>query len=365
MCYHLDDQRLIKIEEKTKQFKYEFLNSYIPMWNKIICGKGRRKRAIIDTHAGTGRVLLEYKEIHGSTFIFLKKTALKQELLNFYFIEKDQHNFKTLRDNIIDICEHGFYFPPVFHKETVGHEKNGLIFEKRKVLYHSKVVYPKREQVHLLKGNCVKQIDFALKNIEEMPAFFFIDPCGKFSWKLIEKIIEKRLLDQNGRIILDNDGKRIQGTELFINFSWEAILRNKTKASTRDNFFKEMYGMSWEDVNNQVEIIRKQKSQAGIKFYEYHLYLEIYMNRLRQYFMFVTEMSIVGIKSEKNPVYCMIFCSSNDIAKKLYENKEVELNKLKKQYQFMKRMANNKLDYTYAKYREFMEGQKSLDDYYT
>ena len=99
-CYVLQDEKLIHVEEKTKQFKYEFLSSYIPMWNKIICGKWRRPRAIIDTHAGTGKVKLEDKEILGSSGLFLKKTVLKQELLEFFFIEKDLKKYHILKKNI-------------------------------------------------------------------------------------------------------------------------------------------------------------------------------------------------------------------------------------------------------------------------
>ena len=86
-CYVLKDEKLIHIEEKTKEFKYEFLSSYIPMWNKIICGRGRRRRAIIDTHAGTGKVRLEDKELNKKDFSYGKfKSFMEgQRFIDDYF----------------------------------------------------------------------------------------------------------------------------------------------------------------------------------------------------------------------------------------------------------------------------------------
>jgi len=92
--------------------------------------------------------------------------------------------------------------------------------------------------------------------------------------------------------------------------------------------------------------------------------VDIYKNKLKKYFDYVIEISIIGIKSEKNPVYAMIFCSNNEIAKNLYENKEAELNKLKNQYQFLKNLAQDKKNFTYQKFKNFMEGQRFIDDYF-
>lgn len=363
-CYVFKDEKLIHVEEKTKEFKYEFLSFYIPMWNKIICGRGRRRRAIIDTHAGTGKVRLEDKEILGSSGLFLKKTALKQELLEFYFIEKDFKNYHALKKNINEMSINGFYFPPKYKNNTEGIQKNGLLYEKKVRLYKSKIKYPKLEQIHLFRGDCVNIIGHILKEINGIPAFFFIDPCGKFRWKLIDLIIKNRLLDEEGKIKHEQNGKKIQGTELFINFSWEAVLRNMTKKNSRDQFFLEMFGMNYSEVQKEVAKIKKEKHKSGVRYHTYNLYVDIYKNKLKKYFDYVIEISIIGIKSEKNPVYAMIFCSNNEIAKNLYENKEAELNKLKNQYQFLKNLALNKKEFSYAKFKSFMEGQRFIDDYF-
>ena len=363
MCYVLEDEDLIRIEGKTKEFKYEFLSAYIPLYNKIICGRWRRKRAIIDTHAGTGRVHYNGQTVLGSCGLFLEKTALKQELLEFYFIEKDADNYRALVKNIKDMCEKGFKFPAKFKKTTESFEKNGLPFEKKELMYDAKVKHPKWEQIHALKGDCVALINHVLKEIEDIPAFFFIDPCGVFKWKLIEKIVKKRILDENGNVKQDENGNKIQGTELFINFSTEAILRNKSKIKSRDNFFKEFFGMSYEEVQKEIAKIRKEKKRAGKRYFEYNLYVDLYKNKLKEYFDFVTEMSIVGIKSEKNPIYCLIFASNNQIAKQLYEHKEAELNKIKKQYLSLKNMVYNKRDFTYEKYKELLDGQHLMDEF--
>jgi three-Cys-motif partner protein len=334
------------------------------MWNKIICGRSRRRRAIIDTHAGTGKVRLENKEILGSCGLFLKKTALKQELLEFYYIEKDFKNYHALRKNINEMCKKGFHFPPKYKNNTEGIQKDGLLYEKKVKLYQSKIKYPKLDQIHIFRGDCVKIIAHILKKIKGIPAFFFIDPCGKFSWKLIDLIIKNRILDENGKIKLESNGKKIQGTELFINFSWEAVLRNMTKKDSRDQFFKEMFGMNFNDVQKEIALLKKEKKRSRVRYHTYNLYVDVYKKRLEKYFDYVIEMSIVGIKSERNPVYAMIFCSNNEIANNLYENKEAELNKLKKQYQFLKSLSPNKKEFSYAKFKSFMEGQRFIDDFF-
>jgi three-Cys-motif partner protein len=261
------------------------------------------------------------------------------------------------------MCKNGFYFPPKYKNGTKGIQKNGLFYEKKEQLYKSKMKTPKIEQVHIFNGDCVNIISHILKEIDGMPAFFFIDPCGKFSWKLINKIIKKRLLDEEGRTKIDEDGKKAQGTEFFINFSWEAVLRNRTKKDSRNQFFKEMFGMDYNEIEREITEIKKAKKKSGKRFHNYNLYVEVYKNKLRKYFDYVIEMSIIGIKSEKNPVYAMIFCSNNEIAKKIYENKEAELNKLKNQYQSLKNLSPNKKEFSYNKFKEFLDGQRFIDDF--
>ncbi|MFX1338815.1 MAG: three-Cys-motif partner protein TcmP [Promethearchaeota archaeon] len=363
-CYVLKDEKLIHIEEKTQQFKYEFLSSYIPMWNKIICGRGRRPRAIIDTHAGTGKVKLEYKELLGSCGLFLKKTALKQELLEFYFIEKDFKNYHALKKNINEICRNGFHFSPKYKIDTEGIQKDGLPYEKKVKLYSSQIKYPKLEQIHFFRGDCVNIIGHVLKEINGIPAFFFIDPCGKFSWKLIDLIIKNRILDENGNIKLEPNGRKIQGTELFINFSWEAVLRNMTKKNGRAQFFNDMFGINYIEVQKEVAKVKKEKKKSRKRYHTYNLYMDVYKKKLEEFFDYVIEMSIIGIKSEKNPVYVMIFCSNNEIANNLYQNKEAELNKLKSQYQHLKNLSPHKKEFSYSKYKSFMEGQRFIDEFF-
>ncbi|MBD3230625.1 MAG: three-Cys-motif partner protein TcmP [Candidatus Lokiarchaeota archaeon] len=100
MCEPIDieEKQLIKIRKKTRKHKYKLLERYIPMWNKILIRKGV-KRAIIDTHAGTGLVYDEKKKkkFEGSLLIFLRKTCLIKYNLSFYFIEKNSRNYEVLK----------------------------------------------------------------------------------------------------------------------------------------------------------------------------------------------------------------------------------------------------------------------------
>ena len=55
---------------------------------------------------------------------------------------------------------------------------------------------------------------FLNKKINSKPiALFFVDPCGAVGWK---KVIERICLRANKR----------EGTELILNWSWDAINRN-------------------------------------------------------------------------------------------------------------------------------------------
>ncbi|TXT65555.1 MAG: hypothetical protein BAJALOKI1v1_410012 [Promethearchaeota archaeon] len=369
-CYVLKDEDLIRISGKTKAFKYEFLSAYIPLWNEIIFGKERKRRALIDTHAGTGRVLYHGETIYGSCGLFLEKTVLQQHGLDYYFIEKDFSHYRMLQKNVRSMCEEGFKFPIEYKNTTKGFEKNGLLFERKEIEKKARVAYPNKDQINILNGDCVEVIGHVLKQVDGAPAFFFIDPCGVFEWKLIKKIVKKRLLDKNGKNNGNGNGKQktnekpFPATELFINFSWEAISRNKNKEKSRDNFFQQFFGMSYAEVQREVSKAKKKREQKGKRYFEYNLYVDVYKSNLRKYFDYVTEMSIIGVKSEKNPVYVLIFCSNNEIAKNLYEEKEAELNNTKRQFQSIRSMKNDKRNYTYQDYKEFLKAQRSMCDFF-
>ena len=247
MCISLDDE-LIKIQQKTDEFKYEFLRMYIPLWNSIICGKSRRYRAIVETHAGTGYVNLEDEKQYGSSLLFLEKTALKQEALDFYFIEKNHTNFKELSNSIEDVIKKGFYFSGDSKGiDLVGKVRDGKLIAVEVPKYKPTTKYPNKEHIFLYPEDCLIAITKVLPMVAGRPTFFFIDPCGKLDWQLIELIINDRLVDELGDVRLDETGEKFQGTELLINFSWEAISRNsstKLKKELREKFFQDMYCMS-------------------------------------------------------------------------------------------------------------------------
>ncbi|TKJ18906.1 MAG: hypothetical protein CEE43_16945 [Promethearchaeota archaeon Loki_b32] len=366
MCLSLSDD-LIKIQHKTDEFKYEFLRKYIPLWNSIICGKSRRYRAIVESHAGTGYVTLGNEKKHGSSLIFLEKTALKQEAMDFHFIEINHNNFRELSSSIDKIIKKGFYFAgDTKGKDLIGEIKNGIPIAKEVPKYPPTTRFPDKEHIFLYNENCVKAIKKVLKKVEGRPTFFFIDPCGKLEWELIEFIIMNRLLDENEKVRLDEQGEFFQGTELFINFSWEAISRNKSvkfDEERRNIFFQGMYGMNLNEINIELDNIEKKFKSEQKRYYEFQLYLEIFMNKLRRCFKFVSKLDVLGIKSIKNPVYCLIFCTNNNSAKNLFLSIEAVLNKKKKGYLAMKKVVTNKKEFTMEKYKEIIEGHRLLDDF--
>lgn len=366
MCLSLDDD-LIKIQYKTDEFKYEFLRKYIPIWNSIICGKSRTYRAIVETHAGTGYVTLGDKKKYGSSLIFLQKTALKQEAMDFHFIEMNDKNFQELSTSINEILKIGFYFPgDEKGKNLIGEIKNGIPIMKEVPKYPPSTRFPDKNHIFLYNKPCIEAIKEVSKKVEGRPTFFFIDPCGKLEWDIIDYIIRNRLIDEYGNILLDEHGEFFQGTELFINFSWEAVSRNKSERfneERRDIFFKEMYGMNLNEIIIELENIEKRFISENKRYYEYQLYLEIYMNRLRRNFKFVSKLDVLGIKSIKNPIYCLIFCTNNNSAKNLFLTIEAVLNKKKRGYIAMKKIVSNKKDFTMEKYKEILKGNRLLDDF--
>jgi len=366
MCLSLNDD-LIKIQDKTDEFKYEFLRKYIPMWNSIICGKGRRYRAIVETHAGTGNVFLGGAKQYGSSLIFLKKTALKQEAMDFHYVEMNENNFRKLSLSIEAVISSGFYFPgDTKGKKLIGDIKNDIPIAIEVPKYTPTTKFPNKDNIFLYKENCINAIKRILIKVKSRPTFFFIDPCGKLDWELIDDIIKYRLITENGNVRLDENGERFQGTELFINFSWEAISRNNTTKfddARRNVFFQNMFGMSLNEIKVEIDKTKQKFISEQKRYFEYNLYLEVFMNKLRKYFNFVSKLDVPGIKSNRNPIYCLVFCTNNDSAKNLFLSIEAEFTKKRRGYLSMKKVVTNKKEFTMEKYKEIIEGYRQLDEF--
>ncbi len=60
-----------------------------------------------------------------------------------------------------------------------------------------------------------------------------------------------------------------------------------------------MFGMDYNEIQYEISKIKKEKKRLGIRYHTYNLYMDVYKNKLRKYFDYVIEMSIIGIKSEK------------------------------------------------------------------
>ena len=122
------------------------------MWNSIICGKSRRYRAIVETHAGTGYVFLGDTKQYGSSLIFLKKTALKQEAMDFHFIEMNENNFRELSISIEEVINKGFFFPrDAKGKKLIGDIKNGIPIAKEVPKYAPTTKFPNKNNIFLYK----------------------------------------------------------------------------------------------------------------------------------------------------------------------------------------------------------------------
>ena len=189
---------------------------------------------------------------------------------------------EILPASIDDIIKKGFYFAgDTKGKDLIGEMKNGIPIAKEVPKYPPTTKVPDKEHIFLYNENCVKTIKKVLKKVEGRPTFFFIDPCGKLEWELLEIIIKNRLIADNGNVRLDEQGEFFQGTELFINFSWEAISRNKSikfSEERRNTFFQEMYGMTLNEINIELDNLEKKFKSEQKRYYEFQLFLEIFMN---------------------------------------------------------------------------------------
>jgi hypothetical protein len=215
------------------------------MWNKII---NPRPRIIVDTHAGSGIVNLYHDrdilkkrkltKIYGSALIALIKTLKLSNNLKIILNEKDPMKFRELEKHVTDFINFGV---PIFEEQVDNFAYKAFITKrKRKLKNKPKIIFPNspnqkpplnfrkkrtkiKAKVELFNEsieNVIDEIidielsDSDLKEKKLKPVvLFFVDPCGIVSWNdVISKICKRSTKEE--------------GTELILNWSWEAINRN-------------------------------------------------------------------------------------------------------------------------------------------
>ncbi|MFX0073727.1 MAG: hypothetical protein ACFFAO_21825 [Candidatus Hermodarchaeota archaeon] len=329
MCESKEKIPIIRVKETTDKAKYEFLRSYFTRWNQIT---KYNPRVIIDTHAGSGKV--EYlkeknvfgekqiEDIYGSPLLAILKTLTISKDLTIILNEKNKERYDELKKYIDNFEENGI---PIFQKKQDKYVYKSLktgrkrkaqisklerIFPEKFGLKPPKGYYLTREftnaKIYLYNKDIEAIIDEIilkyLKIIEEDKnsikpiALFFVDPCGMIGWnEVIEKICKR--------------SKKKEGTELILNWSWEAIIRN-LNTDYKNSVLSKIYGIPISKINevfNEIEIIE---------------FLNMYVKKLRKYFKFV---EIIGVPRErrfkprlsKHRKYFLLYCTNNESGRSL------------------------------------------------
>lgn len=318
--------KLIKVGEKTNKSKYDFLRLFYTKWNQIT---KPHPRVIIDTHAGTGLVNLTIKsnltkkryseEIYGSPLIAIIKTIKISKNLKIILNEANPDNYVYLR-KYLDIVENEglpiferikkkfpyksletgrkrklhqskkeYIFPESFNKKTPSGYKKILMFTKGTIIEYNKKI---EDSINDIFSNYLDIID---EKINSKPiALFFVDPCGAVDWKnIIERICRR--------------ANRREGTELILNWSWEAINRT-LKTESKNLMLSKIYGIPIERIDEEF------KGLINIDDF-----LNKYKRQLKEYFDYVIEVGVprdrkLKPKQSEHKKYFLILCTNNPSA---------------------------------------------------
>ena len=338
MCETSDELPIINVGEKTDKGKYEFLRMYYTLWNFITKG---RDRIIIDTHAGSGAVDYEenkgihdqriIKRIYGSPLLAIVKTVAISKKLTIILNEKNQDRFLELKKYIDDFLENGVpYYEQIIDKSYYmsleTNKRRRMRDPKTKQPTNPKKSFPDSFDLKERTGFKIKRmktkaklilydknieiiIDKILRDLKDFEdkekikpiALFLVDPCGAVSWnKVIKKICDRSQKDE--------------GTELILNWSWEAINRNLTKADINLTLNK-IYGIPLTKIDKEFEKIKTMEQ-----------FLEKYIRQLKKHFKYVIEYGVdktLAVKPKRSgyKTYFLLYCTNNKSGRSLAGNK--------------------------------------------
>ena len=312
----------IRVGENSYNSKYEFLKLFYTKWNQITKPS---PRLIVDTHAGTGLVILKKKYpllntsenqlIYGSPLIAILKTLKLSTNLKIILNEVDNRRFILLERCIKAANNKGL---PIFEKINQDFNYKSIqTNRKRKKKVKKEFKYPEsfnsdvprgykrvweksNALVELNNKKIEKVIDVIFdnhlkfndnKNELKPKALFLVDPCGVVSWK---KVIEKICLRSNKK----------EGTDLILNWSWDAINRNLSTISKKD-VLSEIYGIPLDKIETEFENIHTM-SEFFLK----------YKNQLKKYFEYVVEVGVPRDRKTKpkqstHKKYYLVLCTNN------------------------------------------------------
>ncbi len=323
MCESFDNIPIIRVREKTNKAKYEFLRLYYTTWNMIT---KTRPRVIIDTHAGSGIAELHrqkdilnkksVKRIYGSPLIAILKTLQISSNLTIILNEANKTRFHELEKILNRFKQDGI---PIFKRRKEDfYYKSLKTKRKRKLKQKNLYLYPESPEERPPLGY-VKNLKFTKANIQlyykkiesvideifqnyltpvevnnkifNPIALFLVDPCGMVEWNEIIKKICMR-------------SQKKEGTELILNWSWEAINRN-LNTENKNSILSKIYGIPLKDVEIEFKNIIHMEQ-----------FLEKYIDQLKQYFLHVNK---VGVPKDRKlkprqstyRKYFLLYCTNN------------------------------------------------------
>jgi len=333
--------RFITVRESTIKSKYEFIKLYYTKWNDITKPS---PRIIVDTHAGTGQVVLikespllrtiETEVIYGSPLLAILKTLLISDNLviilneaskkNYLLLEKckkaiirrglpifeeiqERVRFRSLKTNRPNLQRRKKKrkFPNSFNSKTPRGFQRVWIKSKADILLNRNKI---EDSIDYLFSEYINIID---ERTNKMPkGLFLVDPCGMVSWnKVILKICER--------------SNKLEGTELILNWSWEAIART-INTQSKNSTLSEIYGIPLENIDKEFQ---------GLGLDNMEEFKNMYIQQLEEYFKHVVEVGVSRdrqLKPRQSPhrKYFLIFCTNNKSALSLagYQLKKIEKN---------------------------------------
>jgi len=315
----------IKVGESTNNSKYEFLKLFYTKWNQITKPS---PRVIVDTHAGTGLVNLIIKNylfqtnssqlIYGSPLLAILKTLRLSHNLKIILNEPNPNNHLLLEKITNAVKKRGL---PIFEKITEEFiYKSIQTNRKRKKKQKKEYLFPEsfdsrfplgfsrnwertkaeivlfKEDIEIImKEICKKYINIIDDNTNLKPkVLFFVDPCGSVSWN---EVIKKICLRSNKQ----------EGTDLILNWSWEAINRT-INTDSKNSVLSKIYGIPLEKIDKEFEGILEMEG-----------FLNKYKTQLQNYFKYVVEVGVprdrkIKPKQSMYKKYFLILCTNNPSA---------------------------------------------------
>lgn len=312
----------IKVGENTNNSKYDFLRLFYTKWNQITKPS---PRIIIDTHAGTGLVNLFTKNnlfqtnnsqlIYGSPLLALIKTLKLSHNLKIILNELDPNNHLLLEKIVKVIKKKGL---PIFEKITEEFIYKSLQTNRRRKKKQKKeYIFPEsfdsrpplgfngiwektkaeiiffKEDIEVIMNNiCINYLNITDERTHLKPkVLFFVDPCGSVSWnEVIKKICHR--------------SNKQEGTDLILNWSWEAINRT-INTDSKKSVLSTIYGIPIKEIDKEFE---------GI--FEMEDFLNKYRSQLKKYFKYVVEVGIprdrkIKPRQSRYKKYFLILCTNN------------------------------------------------------